>query len=155
MGGPVRPIQSHLDGTASATYLFEGTLPGEIIMKIGSQEIEDVREEWPARLARLLRVRARIDTTGMTRPPRDPIKREFLERTGQLGPFRESGRVPCEGGSGETEWRPSQGDDTGGPVRGLGPHRARRSGELAGHLGTGSRRRIPALRIRGNLSLVD
>lgn len=73
-------------------------------MKIGwRDEIEDVRKEWPARLARVLRVRARIDTAGMTRPPRDPIKSEFLKRTGQLGPFRESDqRVPSEG-SGETE----------------------------------------------------
>lgn len=53
-------------------------------------EIEDVRPEWPARLERVLRVRARIDPTGMTRPPRCPIKREFLFRTGQLGPFQES-----------------------------------------------------------------
>ena len=51
---------------------------------------EDVRREWPARLERVLRVRARIDTTGMTRPPRCPVKRRFLERTGQLGPFEES-----------------------------------------------------------------
>jgi len=28
----------------------------------------------------------------MTRPPRDPEEREFLERTGQLGPFVEAAR---------------------------------------------------------------
>ena len=55
-------------------------------------EIEDVREEWPGRLERVLRVQARIDTTGMTRPPRCPIKGSFLEETGQLGPFQESGK---------------------------------------------------------------
>ena len=65
-------------------------------------DIEDVRKEWPARLARVLRVRNRIDTRGMTRPPRCPIKREFLQRTGQLGPFQESqgsGGRPEESGS--------------------------------------------------------
>ena len=56
-----------------------------------NEKIFDVRELWPERLERLLRVRERIDTTGMTRPPRDPVKREFLGKTGQLGPFEESG----------------------------------------------------------------
>ena len=52
-------------------------------------DIPDLMEEWPERLARLLQVRARIDTSGMTRPPRDPLRREFLEKTGQVGPFLE------------------------------------------------------------------
>lgn len=55
-------------------------------------DIFDLKKLWPARLARLLRVRARIDTTGMTRPSRDPVKRTFLEETGQAGPFVESRR---------------------------------------------------------------
>ena len=55
-------------------------------------EIPDLMEEWPERLARLLQVRARIDTNGMTRPPRDPVKRDFLETTGQAGPFLERSR---------------------------------------------------------------
>lgn len=55
-----------------------------------SEKVLDVRKLWPERLERLLRVRERIDTTGMTRPPRDPVKREFLGKTGQLGPFEES-----------------------------------------------------------------
>ena len=41
-------------------------------------DIFDLKKLWPARLARLLRVRARIDITGMTRPSRDPVKRTFL-----------------------------------------------------------------------------
>ena len=57
---------------------------------VSPDDIEDVRKEWPARLARVLRVRARIDTTGMTRPARDPVKRAFLEQMGQAGPFQES-----------------------------------------------------------------
>ena len=60
-------------------------------------DIEDVRKSWPTRLERLLRVRARIDTTGMTRPPRDPVKRRFLEETGQLGPFAECERTSIDG----------------------------------------------------------
>ena len=55
-------------------------------------EIVDVKKLWPERLARLLRVRARIDVTGMTRPSRDPVKRKFLEETGQEGPFVERRR---------------------------------------------------------------
>jgi hypothetical protein len=31
-----------------------------------------------------------MDLSGMTRPPRDPEERAFLERTGQAGPFREA-----------------------------------------------------------------
>jgi len=59
-------------------------------------EIEDLRDEWPGRLERVLLVQARIDTTGMTRPPRCPMKRGFLEETGQLGPFQESAKR-CDG----------------------------------------------------------
>ncbi len=50
----------------------------------------DPSEEWPARLERVRRSQARTDTRGMTRPPRDPEEREFLERTGQQGPFSEA-----------------------------------------------------------------
>jgi hypothetical protein len=35
-------------------------------------------------------LQARMDLSGMTRPPRDPEERAFLERTGQAGPFREA-----------------------------------------------------------------
>lgn len=31
-----------------------------------------------------------IDTTGMTRPRRDPAERRFLEERGRLGPFTET-----------------------------------------------------------------
>ena len=53
------------------------------------EEILDVKKLWPERIERLLRVRRRIDTPGMTRPPRNPGKRKFLEETGQQGPFVE------------------------------------------------------------------
>lgn len=57
------------------------------------QSIPNVAEEWPARYARLLAASSRLDPSGMTRPPRDADKREFLTRTGQLGPFVESAFV--------------------------------------------------------------
>lgn len=49
----------------------------------------DLSQKWPGRLARVRRSQARTDVSGMTRPPRDPEERAFLERTGQAGPFRE------------------------------------------------------------------
>lgn len=50
----------------------------------------DLSETWRARLERVRRSQARTDTRGMTRPPRDPDERSFLERTGQLGRFYEA-----------------------------------------------------------------
>jgi hypothetical protein len=50
----------------------------------------DLSQKWPERLARVRRSQARMDLSGMTRPPRDPEERAFLERTGQAGPFREA-----------------------------------------------------------------
>lgn len=49
----------------------------------------DLSQKWPERLARVRQSQARTDVSGMTRPPRDPEERAFLERTGQTGPFRE------------------------------------------------------------------
>ena len=60
------------------------------------QSILDLTEVWPERLARVRRCQARIDVRGMTRPPRDPVKRAFLKRTGQEGPFIESPGEPPE-----------------------------------------------------------
>jgi hypothetical protein len=56
------------------------------------RELPDLRQLWPERLARVRASQARTDTSGMTRPPRDPDEREFLESRGQLGPFCESKR---------------------------------------------------------------
>lgn len=53
------------------------------------KKIRDLREVWPERLARVRRSQARTDTTGMTRPLRDPDEREFFASRGELGPFRE------------------------------------------------------------------
>jgi hypothetical protein len=66
------------------------------------QETNDPRQRWPARMARVREIWARVDVTGMTRPPRDPREREFLERTGQsLGPFKE---VELPTASGKPPW---------------------------------------------------
>jgi hypothetical protein len=54
------------------------------------KKIEDLRDVWPERLEKGKRVLARTDTAGMTRPPRDPMKRALLAERGQLGPFREA-----------------------------------------------------------------
>jgi hypothetical protein len=50
----------------------------------------DLREKWEVRLERVRRSQARSDVAGMTRPPRDPVEREFLQRIGREGPFTES-----------------------------------------------------------------
>lgn len=50
----------------------------------------DPSKKWPARFERVRRSQARTDPRGMTRPPRDPEERKFLEQTGQLGPFVEA-----------------------------------------------------------------
>lgn len=52
--------------------------------------VPNLELDWPERIERVRRVSARIDPRGMTRPPRDPDERRFLEATGQLGPFSES-----------------------------------------------------------------
>lgn len=52
--------------------------------------LPDLSERWAERLDRVRRSQARTEVTGMTRPPRDPDERAFLQRTGQLGPFIEA-----------------------------------------------------------------
>jgi hypothetical protein len=52
-------------------------------------EATNVESTWDVRLARVRRSQLRVDTTGMTRPPRDPDERAFLEATGLQGPFIE------------------------------------------------------------------
>jgi antitoxin HigA-1 len=49
--------------------------------------LPDVTERWAVRLARVAAVNRRINAEGITRPPRDPDEQEFLEETGQEGPF--------------------------------------------------------------------
>ncbi len=49
--------------------------------------LADLRAVWAERRAAARVVCARIDTTGMTRRPRDPVEREWLAARGLLGPF--------------------------------------------------------------------
>lgn len=56
-----------------------------------SNTLRDVSEAWPERLAKVRASQARTDTSDMSRSPRDPAEREFLEKRGQMGPFREKG----------------------------------------------------------------
>jgi hypothetical protein len=50
----------------------------------------DPSQQWAIRLERIRRYRERSNPTGMTRPPRDPDERKFLEQTGQGGPYVET-----------------------------------------------------------------
>ena len=59
--------------------------------------IRNLELDWPDRVARVQRSQSRTDTTGMTRPVRDPDERAFLARTDQLGPFVESAIVVRRG----------------------------------------------------------
>jgi hypothetical protein len=53
-------------------------------------DVPDVSLRWRERLARVRRSQARVDITGMTRPPRDPDERAFLAERGLLGRFAEA-----------------------------------------------------------------
>jgi hypothetical protein len=50
----------------------------------------DPSQQWAIRLERIRRYRERSDPTDMTRPPRDPDERKFLQETGQEGPYVET-----------------------------------------------------------------
>jgi len=52
-------------------------------------EATNIESTWDVRLARVRRSQLRVDTTGMTRPPRDSDERSFLEASGLKGPFVE------------------------------------------------------------------
>lgn len=58
-------------------------------MNINDIDLSQYREMWARSRERTAELRARTDTTGMTRPPRDPDERAFLEERGLLGPFIE------------------------------------------------------------------
>jgi hypothetical protein len=58
-------------------------------MDINEIDLSEFREMWARRRSNAAAFRARSDPTGMTRPPRDPDERAFLESIGGLGPFVE------------------------------------------------------------------
>jgi hypothetical protein len=57
---------------------------------MSNDERRDLSEQWTLRIERIRRYRLRSDTTGMTRPPRDPDERAFLRETGREGPYVEA-----------------------------------------------------------------
>lgn len=58
-------------------------------MNIDDIDLSEFRAMWARRREAAAAIRARSDPTGMTRPPRDPDERAFLEERGLLGPFIE------------------------------------------------------------------
>ena len=54
------------------------------------RDIPDLELVWRERAARVRRSLARTSPAGMTRPPRDPDERAYLEGRGERGPFREA-----------------------------------------------------------------
>ena len=58
-------------------------------MDVNKIDLSELRAIWARRREAAAEVRARSDPAGMTRPPRDPDERAFLEERGLLGPFVE------------------------------------------------------------------
>lgn len=52
-------------------------------------ELTALRAIWARRRAAVQAAKGTIDPRGMTRPPRDPIERAWLEARGLMGPFEE------------------------------------------------------------------
>jgi hypothetical protein len=55
----------------------------------------ELRAMWETRRLAVREAKRRIDTTGMTRPRRDPDERRFLEERGRTGPFIETDTPPA------------------------------------------------------------
>ncbi|HEX2091698.1 MAG TPA: hypothetical protein VHG28_04815 [Longimicrobiaceae bacterium] len=53
-------------------------------------DLSALEEMWDRRARAVQKAIRNIDTTGMTRPRRDPDERAFLEERGMLGPFIET-----------------------------------------------------------------
>jgi hypothetical protein len=58
-------------------------------MRVDDLDLSRFREMWRRRRQRAAAVRSRTDPAGMSRPARDPDKREFSRETGGTGPFQE------------------------------------------------------------------
>jgi hypothetical protein len=61
-------------------------------MNIDDIDLSAFRAMWARSRAATAAFRARTRPEGMTRPPRDPDERAFLEERGLLGPFVEEER---------------------------------------------------------------
>lgn len=59
------------------------------MINIDDFDLGELRARWARRRAGVVQVKQRADTTGMTRPARDPDEAAFLKRIGKEGPFEE------------------------------------------------------------------
>ncbi len=58
-------------------------------------DLSELEAMWERRRRLVREAKKNIDTTGMTRPRRDPAERRFLEERGMLGPFIETDTPPA------------------------------------------------------------
>ncbi|HLL47144.1 MAG TPA: hypothetical protein VK399_10545 [Longimicrobiaceae bacterium] len=59
-------------------------------MDYKSWDLSELEAMWERRSKLVEEAKRNINTTGMTRPRRDPAERKFLEERGRLGPFIET-----------------------------------------------------------------
>lgn len=64
-------------------------------MDYKSWDLSELEAMWDRRRKLVEDAKKNIDTTGMTRPRRDPAERAFLEERGLLGPFIETDIPPA------------------------------------------------------------
>ncbi|HEX2187671.1 MAG TPA: hypothetical protein VHG51_02175 [Longimicrobiaceae bacterium] len=64
-------------------------------MPYSDWDLSALEEMWDRRERAVQKAIRNIDTTGMTRPRRDPDERRFLEERGLLGPFIETDTPPA------------------------------------------------------------
>lgn len=100
---PVTEERLHgvLEHLTSGTRITNGDGSEDLLRRM--EGIPNLDDDWSQTQTRMAQIVARTDPTGMTRRPRDPDERAFLERTGGLGPFVER----------------RQSSDTTSPVRGM------------------------------------
>lgn len=64
-------------------------------MDYKSWDLSELRAMWERRRRLVREAKKDFDTTGMTRPQRDPDERKFLEERGMLSPFIETDTPPA------------------------------------------------------------
>lgn len=84
-----------LTSKLSVPHVFPYRLNGTVIMDYKSWDLTALEEMWDRRARAVKEAIRKIDTTGMTRPRRDPAERAFLEERGRLGPFIETDIPPA------------------------------------------------------------
>lgn len=64
-------------------------------MSYQNWDLTILEKMWERRAKLVEEAKRGIDTTGMTRPRRDPDERRFLEERGRTGPFVETDKPPA------------------------------------------------------------